>query len=164
MHTVIRNHIEAYLDGTLPPVVLREVESHLRQCPPCAAEVAETRQTHDWMQLLVPEQPMAPSPGFYARVAASIEAEQVRRGGWLAVLFPVFGRQLGFAMTMFVLLVSGFLLTVRQTEQPRADTADVIMEAPAIRREMPTLTSDAHSNREHVMRAIVTPVSVVEGD
>ncbi len=164
MHTVIRNHIEAYLDGTLRPVMLREVEAHLRQCRSCAAEVAENRQAHEWMQLLVAEQTIAPSPGFYARVCASIEAEQVRRGGWLAALFPVFGRQLGFALTMFVLLVGGFLLTVRQTEEPRSDAAEVIMETPAIRREMPALTSDARSNREHVMRAIVTPVSLAEGD
>lgn len=161
MHKVVQIHIEEYLDGTLLPVYRREVESHLEACPHCEEEVAEARRAREWMQLLVPEQPLAPAPGFYARLRNRVEVEKERRASWL-LGFPVFTRQLGYAMMMLLVLLSGFFLTVWQTESAPTAT-EVIMEAPVIRAETPPLTSDRHTNREQVMQAIVAPVSM-EGD
>ncbi len=164
MHNVVENHIEAYLDGTLRPVVRREVDSHLASCGACRSEVAEARRTHEWMQLLVPAQPLAPGPDFYARVAMRIDAEKERRDNRLAALFPIFGKQLAFALMLFVLLVGGFFLTLRQTEFTDNANAIMAMDAPALHTETPPLNSaDVNANRDQVMRAIVTQVSA-EGD
>jgi anti-sigma factor RsiW len=163
MHNVVETHIEGYLDGTLQPVVRREIDSHLASCQECRGELAEARKTHEWMQLLVPEQPLAPGPDFYARVSMRIDAERERRSGWLASLFPVFGRQLGFAMMMFVLLLGGLFLTIRQTEFQDSANEIMAMDAPALHNETPPLNADVQTNREQVMNAIVTQVSA-EGD
>lgn len=169
MHKAVQIHIEGYLDGKLLPATRCEVESHLNACPSCKREVAEVRETHQWMQLLVAESAaadLAPAPGFYARVCARVEAEQASRVSIWGTLFPVFSRQLRVAAVALALILMGFLITISQTEKPAPQlTADeMIMEAPAIRAETPALTADTHSNRENVMRAIVAPVSSVEGD
>lgn len=166
MHSVVQNHIEGYLDGHLLPAARREVESHLQSCPTCEREVAEARQTHEWMQLLVAEQPLAPAPGFYARVCARVEAQQESRVSVWGSLFPVFSRQLGLAAAMLALVMMSFFVTISQTEkhQTRLTADEMIMDAPAIQAETPALTADTHSNRERVMRAIVAPLGSVEGD
>jgi hypothetical protein len=138
------------------------MESHLRGCPACAAEIEEARRTHEWMELLVPERWLAPGPDFYAHVSMRIEAGREQADGMLAVLFPVLGRQLGMALVMLLLLLGGFLLTVRRPGgQPNATA--IFMRSPA-QVETPVMTSDTQVNRERVMQAIVTPAGSVEGD
>jgi len=161
MHRVVQTHFEAYLDGTLTAAGLREIEGHLRACPNCATEVNEARQTHDWMGLLVAP-PEAPGADFYARVRMRVEAEKERHPGFLAALFPVFGRQLGLATMMLLLLFGGFLASVYHNERQQNATA-IIMQSRA-QSETPSLSSDAQMNREQVMRAIVRPVNAAEGD
>lgn len=160
MHRVVQTHIEAYLDGRLPAIERREVESHLRACGECAAQIREVRRTHEWMGLLVAP-PQAPGPDFYARVLVSVDAEKERRAAFLTSLFPVFGRQLVMAVAMLVLLLGGFLATVYHNH--RQNAAAIIMQSRA-QAETPVLASDMNANREQVMRAIVTPVSASEGD
>lgn len=162
MHRVVQDHIEAYLDGNLLPVVRRELEGHLNECPSCREQMEEVRQTHRWMRVLIQEEPVMPAPGFYARVRLRVEAETTRRSLPFWQLFPAFGRQLGFAMMLLAVLLGACFFTLRHTE--RKTMADLIPDAPAIRTETPTLTSDNNANRERVMRAIVTPLGSMEGD
>jgi predicted anti-sigma-YlaC factor YlaD len=162
MHRVIQNHLEAYLDGALMPVYRRDVDAHLKECRSCREEVDDLRQTHEWMRVLVLEQPESPAPGFYARIRMRVEAEADRRAWPFWQLLPAFSRQLGYAVMILVLLLGTYLFSFHRVERRAAE--QFIADAPAIRTETPTLTSDNHVNRERVMRAIVAPLGSVEGD
>lgn len=162
MHKIVQKHLEATLDGSLLPVDRRELEAHLERCLDCRQELAEMRQTREWMQALVAREMLAPAPGFYARVRARVEAEAGQVWPFWQLL-PVFSRQLGFAVMTLLLLVGVYLVTVQVTEQGTT-TAELMLEAPVIRTETPALTADAHGNRERVMMAIVAPLGRAEGD
>ena len=162
MHSVVRNHLESYLDGTLLPVMRREVDAHIRECAECRQEVEEGKLTNEWMQALVTEL-MMPAPGFYARVRSRIEAEGSQIWPFWQ-LMPVFSRQLSFAVMTMLLLLGGFLFTLRVTED-RPSTVALVQDAPIIRAETPVLNaSDAQSNRQRVMVALVGARTAVEGD
>ncbi len=166
MHKAIVDYLEAYLDGSLLPVHERELDAHLEGCPSCRQEMSEMRQTREWMQALVSKQMLAPSPGFYARVLARVEAVEAQVGqvAWpFWQLFPAYGQQLRFALLTLLLLVSVYWVTVQRTE-PGFMTAEIMMDAPVIRTEAPALTGDQHANRERVMMAIIAPLGRVEGD
>lgn len=163
MHNVVQNHLEAYLDGSLLRVERRELDAHLESCGACRQELAEMRQTREWMQALVAREMLAPAPGFYARVRARVEAEAGQVWPFWQ-LFPAFGRQLRFAALTLLLLVGAYLFTVQQTEQGISAAELMLLEAPVIRTETPALTADHHANRERVMMAIVAPMGRAEGD
>ncbi len=163
MHPVVRNYLEAHLDGSLLPPARRELESHLRDCATCRKDVEEARLTNEWMQALVTEL-MMPAPGFYARVRARVESEGSQVWPFWQ-LMPVFSRQLGFALFATLMLLSGYFFTLRITEDQAHNTvAELMLDAPAIRTEAPALTAaDAHSNRQRVMLALIAPAKA-EGD
>jgi len=162
MHRVVEIHLESYLDGSLLPVRRREVESHLEDCAPCRAQVAELLQTQEWMRLLAAEE--APAPGFYNRVRLRIAAEAALPAWPFWQFFPALRRQLVFAMTLLVLLLGAYVVALHVTERGRSDAAEMSLDARVIRAEAPPLGSDNNANRERVMRAIVMPASATQGD
>lgn len=165
MHRVVETRLESYLDGSLLPAGRREVDSHLEGCSACRQELAELLETHEWMQVLVTNEPLAPAPGFYNRVRSRIETERMRPAWPFWQLFPALGRQLAFAMIVLTILLGAYAVALNHTERGRGnDAAEIALESPVMRAETPTLTGDSYANRERVMRAIVTPVSATQGD
>lgn len=144
------------MDGTARPAAQREAEDHLENCPACRKEMQEVQLTRKWMEALVTE-PLVPSPGFYARVRARVEAGSRVWPFWQ--LLPAFSRQLSFAVVTLLLLLSSYFLTLNMTERPRYTSAD-LFDVPVIRTEAPVFNADTHTNRERVMYAIVG----MEGD
>ena len=157
MHNVVRTYLEASLDGTLLPPAHRELEAHLEACLGCRREVEELRQTRQWMKALVTKEMVAPTPGFYARVQARVEAQKSQVWPFWQ-LFPTFNQQLGFALMTLLLLLSTYFVTLRQTERGTA-TAELMQDASVIYTETPALTADPHLNRERVLLALLTPAA-----
>ncbi|MFQ6099016.1 MAG: anti-sigma factor family protein [Armatimonadota bacterium] len=56
----VNEQLSAYLDGELPPHLLAEVASHLRECKSCAGELAELARVRSAVSSLPPAQP----PGY----------------------------------------------------------------------------------------------------
>ena len=162
MHSVVRSHLESYLDGSLRPASRAGLEAHLRGCDGCQKELEEARTTKEWMQTLVAE-PGLPLPGFYQRVRARVQAEAGQVWPFWQ-LMPAFGQQLGYAVAMTLLLAASYLFTVRLTES-QSTVAELMLDAPTMRTEAPALTAaDSQKNRQRVMRALIAPASKVEGD
>ena len=161
MHSVVRTHLESYLDGSLRAAARAELEAHLGGCAGCRQAVAEIGETKQWIEVLVTE-PAMPAPGFYQRVRARVQAEAGQVWPFWQ-LMPAFGRQLGYSVAMTLLLASSYFLTLRLTEHQNT-VAELMLDAPAIRAEAPAFTNDVHANRERVMLALVDPPGKVEGD
>jgi anti-sigma factor RsiW len=77
----------AYLDGSLPPHLRREVEGHLADCTACHERAQQFRQVWD---ILDREPVIRLSTGFEAAVHARIAREGVRGSlwGWLVMPSP----------------------------------------------------------------------------
>ena len=103
-----------------------------------------------------------PTPGFYARVQARVEAEKSQVWPFWQ-LFPAFTQQLGFAVIALLLLLSTYFVTFSQTERGTA-MAELMQNAPIIHAETPALTADPHLNRERVLLVIMTPVGRQHGE
>jgi anti-sigma factor RsiW len=67
-----RVRLDAYHDGELPPAERSNVEAHLRECPSCAAELANIRRTSVAFADLAPREP---SHEQLVRLARSVRAE-----------------------------------------------------------------------------------------
>lgn len=162
MHSEVRDNLEAYLDGSLMPIKRMEVEAHLRSCEGCRKEIEEAKLTDEWVKALVTELVM-PAPGFYARVRARVQAEG--RQVWpFWQMVPTFGRQLGYAVAMTLLVATGYLFSIRLTED-RSVLEALMLEAPAIHSEAPLFKSgEVHANRERVMVALIAPLTNVDAD
>jgi len=71
-HAGVQAHLQAYLDGTLPPEEARAVHAHLDGCTECRAELALLREADEALRAW----PVLPEPeGLAARVMAQIAAE-----------------------------------------------------------------------------------------
>jgi anti-sigma-K factor RskA len=73
--------VGAYVLGALDPGERRSAEEHLRDCPACAAEVAEFHGLTAQLDRVRPEDllPEAPPADLYARVAAAVGRRRARR-------------------------------------------------------------------------------------
>ncbi len=77
MNFHVREQMDEYLLRLLNTSETLYLESHVRQCPGCAAALRDARQTRQCVELLMPtEPPPQPGPDFYERVQNSIERRQ----------------------------------------------------------------------------------------
>ncbi|MGH8248806.1 MAG: anti-sigma factor family protein [Gammaproteobacteria bacterium] len=162
MHSVVKDNLESYLDGSALPSIRRGMEAHLNTCSSCRKEMEEARMTNEWMRALVTELVM-PAPGFYARVRARIQSEGSQIWPFWQ-LVPAFSRQMGFAVAMMLILLSSYFFAVQITHPSRSPESDFARLDRVIHREAPAMTADTHANRERAMQAIVAPLSRAEGD
>src|SRR5580704_13333817 len=103
--------LDTYLDGELSSDEMRELDAHLRGCPPCAADVLGRIQ----MKRAVHSAGMRyrPSPDFRERVRKSIAAKRRRSPirAWL-----------GVAVAAALVVIVGFVtLSVRRGEMRRQE-------------------------------------------
>ena len=131
--------LDTYLDGELPADEMRELDAHLRGCPPCAADVVGRLQ----MRRAVHSAGMRyrPSPDFRERVRKSIAAKPRRSPirGWL-----------GAAVAVALVLIVGFVtLLVRRSEMRRqeafSELADLHVATLASANPVDVISTDRHT-------------------
>src|SRR5271170_6864739 len=129
--------LDTYLDGELPADEMRELDAHLRGCPPCAADVLGRLQ----MKRAVHSAGMRyrPSPEFRERVRKSIAAKPRRSpiAGWLG------------AAVALVLIIGFVTLSVRRGEMRRheafSELADLHVATLASANPVDVISTDRHT-------------------
>lgn len=131
--------LETYLDGELSADEMRELDAHLRGCPPCAAEVLRRLQ----MKRAVHAAGMRyrPSPEFRERVRKNIAAKPRRSPirGWL-----------GGTVAVALVLIVGFVISsVRRGEMRRqeafSELADLHVATLASANPVDVISTDRHT-------------------
>jgi len=136
MHDIVRDELEDHLAGKASPGFY----THVNSCKTCRDEVTEMDELAIVLRDLTPalgEAPL-PSPGFYARVASTINEQQPRSP--LAMLFSpgyLFFRRVALA-SVVVLAGLGTLLINNEAQVDGAD-------ATAIMAQYDTASSHAQS-------------------
>lgn len=131
--------LDTYLDGELPADEMRELDAHLRSCPPCAADVLGRVQMR--RALHSAGKRYRPSSEFRERVRKSIAAKPRREPmrGWL-----------GAAVALALVLIVGFVsLSVRQGEMRRqeafSELADLHVATLASANPVDVISTDRHT-------------------
>jgi hypothetical protein len=125
MHQVILDRLEEYLSGSPSP---REFTAHLESCQECRAEVGEMQELSAALLTLRAPEELAPTPGFYARVAQGVEVQRPRSAWSLFWLDPAFGKRVAFASLMTLAVLGSYLIT-RETEYSAGPSSPVVIMA-----------------------------------
>ena len=124
MHAVVLESLEEFLAGTLEPAERKAIDAHLAQCPGCREQVSAMEDVSSLFGSLTVEEPLAPPPGFYARVMQDV-AE--RRKSPLPGLFDLsFARRMAFASLLTLTILGGFLVARDHSYRP-GYTPDSVM-------------------------------------
>ncbi len=109
----ITHWLEAYLDGELHGLPLRQVETHLADCEPCRAELEQLRALSDLLAESPAAENLTPPERFVAQVRLQLPPRPVRpvwrralKTGWQLAPFGLLGTWV-FAQAVF--FVSGLL-------------------------------------------------------
>jgi anti-sigma factor RsiW len=128
MHQVIREHLEAILDGTLTGAPAQQVDSHLAGCTECRQLVGSFRSQHELFTALRVNDSLEPAPGFYARVMQQVEAEKPSHDSmWFPFLETAFGWRLALASAVLVVLIGGFMVSSEPSEQAAFAQSDEVI-------------------------------------
>jgi anti-sigma factor RsiW len=131
--------LETYLDGELSANDMRDLDAHLRTCPPCAADVLRRLQIKRAVRSA--GQRYSPSPEFRERIRKSI-ATKPRRS-------PI-RLWLGATAAVALVLIAGFVtLSARQRQFQRQHTlselADLHIAALASANPVDVISTDRHT-------------------
>ncbi|MCS6951559.1 MAG: hypothetical protein RMK57_03400 [Bryobacterales bacterium] len=145
MHDLIREHLEEHLGGDFQPKVPPEFYAHLEACADCRALVKRMQAQAELFRQLRCHAELDPAPGFYARVAARIEAQRAA-SLWSAFLDPVFGRALVLASAATLLLLGAYLVSSERS-YARRDASMMLMasQPPAYELEGSSPERDRHA-------------------
>src|SRR5258708_2542668 len=112
MHAVVMETLEEYLSGLLEPATQRKIEAHLSSCVTCREEIQSMPDLSVLFESLRSEETWDVAPGFYAGVAAQLDAQNAERsaGGFFG-LSLAFGRRLVFASLLVLAMLGGYLAT-----------------------------------------------------
>jgi anti-sigma factor RsiW len=134
MHAVIVDCLESYLADALEPADRRAIDAHLVACRACRDEIAELKETSQWLGCLRSEEIGEPAPGFYAAVMRRVDERRAVPvfAGWFALDLAL-GRRLVFA-SLLTLAVLGTYLVSREATYKGGPSAEAVMaqqESPA---------------------------------
>jgi predicted anti-sigma-YlaC factor YlaD len=128
MHQVILVRLEEYLSGSPSS---REFTAHLQSCDECRAEVREMLELSGVLQTIRDPEPLAPPPGFYARVAQRIETQRPRSIWSLFWIEPAFGKRVAFASLMTLAILGSYLISHEADYSTGPSNPEVIMAQQA---------------------------------
>ncbi len=138
MHPV-RSQLETYLDGELSANEMQELDSHLRACPTCTADVLGLVQIKRAVHSAGKR--YSPSPEFRERIRKSVAAKQERSPVrlWLAA-----------ASAFALLLIAGFVsVSVRQQQLAQqhvfSELADLHVATLASANPVDVVSTDRHT-------------------
>jgi len=127
MHVVVMESLEEYLAGTLEPAALIEIEAHLSACETCRHEMAGMQEVSELFGVLRVEQPVAPAPGFYAKVMREVgERHAVPSFAGLFALDFAFGRRMAFASLLTLAALGSYLVTY-ESAIPTGPSPEAVM-------------------------------------
>jgi len=131
--------LDTYLDGELSANDMRELDSHLRSCPSCAADVLSRLQIKRAVHSAAKR--YSPSPEFRQRVRNSIAAKPRR-----SPLFMWLGATAAVALLLIVGVVT---ISVRQQQLQRQQTlselADLHVATLASANPVDVISTDRHT-------------------
>lgn len=132
--TFRRNHL-AFLDDTLPGVVMAEMQQHLEQCKRCAHQDTNVRRA---LLLLRNLPPVAPSSDFNDRLRARLTAEVSRGRPEAAIRGPTVGT---FARTAVSVVALGALfaliLSAEASEHAPYPVLPAVVASPTMTIDIP---------------------------
>jgi anti-sigma factor RsiW len=127
MHAVVVESLEEYLSGTLKPGDQRDIEAHLEGCDECRQELAGMQEISDLFHVMVPEEAVTPSAGFYGRVMRQVGGRKaVPAFAGFFSLDLALGRRLVFASLLVLAALGGFLVS-REAEYPSGPSPELVM-------------------------------------
>lgn len=98
-----RENLAAYALGALDAVEIHALESHLKGCQACQAELADYQAVATGLLQAAP--PQAPPPGLRRKLAAQLPSQQTRTSSLLANIFTRFSLgQIAAAVIVVILL------------------------------------------------------------
>jgi len=131
--------IDAYVDAELSSDEMSRLDSHVRECPACAADAVRgvqlKRLTHSAGKRYTA------SPDFRKKVLAQIQSQPSRRFSWLGV--PQFAAVA--AMLVIAMLFWNHNAQLRQRDQVLAQVTDMHVSALASANPVDVVSSDRHT-------------------
>ena len=158
MHSILVEHLEGYLSGTLAPAERQQLEAHLAECGSCRMEWEALRQSSEWLREMVcpppPAMDLEPAPGFYGRVIDRIEQDR-SVPFWTLLVNTGFGRQVAFACLVLLALVGGLVLATDQTDYRAKHFRERILAIHPTPAPSPRLGPNLERNRDAMLAALV---------
>ncbi|MDP2998533.1 MAG: hypothetical protein Q8N47_13685 [Bryobacterales bacterium] len=147
MHEPVKEGLEDFLRENGSP----EFAAHLEVCRECRGEVERMRELALALRVLRADKEMDPPTGFYARVAARIEA-QSGPSFWSVFLEPAFGRRLMYASATLVVLLGTYLISSESSEPLAVSTTaeQYLVE------ENPAMGANPQQDRDVVLVGLAT--------
>lgn len=140
----IERYFEDWLGQAAPPAV----EEHLRQCPRCRALAEGLSRTSAWLSVLSQE-PVEPSPAFWARLRARLE-EADRRGDFWASLVWLSSRSAAI-LTALALILALWVLSWPAPPATPFDAPQAYLESSTL----PGPDGNGQLDRDQVLLTLV---------
>jgi anti-sigma factor RsiW len=156
MNEILRENLEALLDGDLTETERTRLEQHLNNDAAEREEFEAFRETSLLLRELRPSdgEEWEPDPGFYARVSRRIDRERTVPF-WQVFLEPMIARRLAFAGLMWLLLLGTY--TVAFNEVPLESSPHTV-EAMLMSRPLEynvRLGADLERNRNSMLAVVM---------
>lgn len=134
MHAVVMESVEEFLAGTLEPVELSAIESHLSGCAACREELQAMEDMALLFGSLRSAEEIEPDPGFAVRVMQQV-SEQNAAPSWTGFLLfdPVWAQRMVVACALLLVALGSYLVTSerRYTSEPMPDAIMAQQTQPA---------------------------------
>jgi hypothetical protein len=132
----VQGRLSDYLDLSLAPLQMADVEAHMGSCPPCREEAELLKQTIQQIHTL----PLVETPlGFSQRVMSHVRELETEPGFWQRLLLAVNPKTAGPALALASVAALGIYLVQKEPGAPVVATApqapSTVESAPSARPE-----------------------------
>lgn len=152
MHDIVRGNLEEYLRTKSGPGLPAEVDAHLAACSECRETLKIMEETSSLLAVLRPPAEAVPTPGFYARVMARVEAED-KPSVWNLLLDPIFGRRLVYGSLTVVVLLGTYLVSTEPSGLDLSASPEAILSESS---RPQAVSGSAESDRDVILVNLAT--------
>ncbi len=156
MDSFVKDHLEEYLAGRLTGEKLIEFQRRLENDRNAALEVQQFEDTAEFFAAFRLDEEVEPAPGFYYRVAARIEREQVDPF-WMVFLQPFMMRRLAFAALMWLFVLGSVAVFHDDSTDRSTQLADMILDQQPTNHFYVRMGPNLEQNRASMLASLVTP-------